>query len=392
VRILVLTFYYPPDLSAGSFRASNLVASLAKQIPPGGQIDVVTTLPNRYRTFTMEVPRAETQEAIQVRRVALPPHQSGMLDQSRAFWTFAREAQRLAAGDRYDLVFATSSRLMTATLGSWIARRQGAPLYLDIRDIFVDTMREVLPRAAALPMTTLLGALERRTIERASRVNLVSAGFETYFRERYPHQRFSYFTNGVDEEFTQFTTPVGAPPQERTAAGVKTIVYAGNVGDGQGLHAVLPELARRAEGRLRFRVIGDGSRRRELQARIEGLGNVVIVPPMARPTLMEEYRRADVLFLHLNDYEAFKRVLPSKVFEYAATGKPIWAGVGGYAARFLADNVDNVAIFTPCDASAAMTAFAQLDFSPRGRAEFVRRFSRRAISDALAADILATIR
>ena len=43
----------------------------------------------------------------------------------------------------------------------------------------------------------------------------------------------------------------------------------------------------------------------------------------------------DVLFLHLNDYSAFRKVIPSKIFEYAATGKPIVAGVSGYAAEFL---------------------------------------------------------
>jgi len=31
---------------------------------------------------------------------------------------------------------------------------------------------------------------------------------------------------------------------------------------------------------------------------------------------------ADVLFLHLNAYKAFEKVLPSKIFEYAATGRP----------------------------------------------------------------------
>ena len=46
---------------------------------------------------------------------------------------------------------------------------------------------------------------------------------------------------------------------------------------------------------------------------------------------MSEYDKASILFLHLNDYEAFYKVLPSKIFEYATTGKPIIAGVNGFA-------------------------------------------------------------
>ena len=59
-----------------------------------------------------------------------------------------------------------------------------------------------------------------------------------------------------------------------------------------------------------------------------------IIDPVSRSDLFDEYKNADVLFLHLNDYAAFRKVLPSKIFEYAATGKPILAGVAGYMQNF----------------------------------------------------------
>ena len=46
-----------------------------------------------------------------------------------------------------------------------------------------------------------------------------------------------------------------------------------------------------------------------------------------------------ILFIHLNAYPAFEKVLPSKIFEYAATGKPILAGVSGYSADFIRNNL-----------------------------------------------------
>ena len=51
LRVLVLSFYFRPDLSAGSFRASTLVDSLLAILPAGASIEVITTAPNRYRTF-----------------------------------------------------------------------------------------------------------------------------------------------------------------------------------------------------------------------------------------------------------------------------------------------------------------------------------------------------
>ena len=97
-----------------------------------------------------------------------------------------------------------------------------------------------------------------------------------------------------------------------------------------------------------------------------------------------------MLFLHLNDYPAFKKVLPSKLFEYAALGKPVWAGVGGYAARFVEEHIENAAVFAPCDLDAAVRAFEALTPVTRPRPDFVARFRSDAIMADMAEDLLAT--
>ena len=54
LKILVLSFYFKPDLSAGSFRATALVDALKEIMPIDGQIDVLSTSPNRYSSFVVE--------------------------------------------------------------------------------------------------------------------------------------------------------------------------------------------------------------------------------------------------------------------------------------------------------------------------------------------------
>ena len=190
MRLLILSFYYSPDLSAGSFRTTALVKALRERAPSGSAIDVVTTAPNRYVSFSHEAEHTETTAGVAIRRIALPPHHSDIRGQSRAFAAFARGAIVAVAGHEYDVVYATSSRLMTATLGAWIARRTHARLYLDIRDIFVETIAQVLPPVAAHIARSLFAPLESWTIGRADRVNLVSPGFEPYFRSRYGERLF----------------------------------------------------------------------------------------------------------------------------------------------------------------------------------------------------------
>lgn len=388
MKILVLSFYYRPDLSAGSFRATALVRAL-KASAPDVEIQVVTTLPNRYRSFTVDMPAAETADGISIRRIALPPHRSGMLDQSKAFLSFARAACRMVRSEKYDFIFATSSRLMTATLGAWIAWRKKTPLYLDIRDIFVDTIKDVLRPSLAMVARPVFGVLERWTIRRAQRVNLVSGGFRDYFESRYPGMRFSYFTNGIDDEFLAVAPPRAS---DTKPAHPLVAVYAGNLGEGQGLHLILPELAKRTLGTVHFRVFGDGGKRNQLLQAIEcvGASNVEVCSPIPRERLIEEYARADILFLHLNNLEAFKKVLPSKVFEYGALGKPIWAGVPGFSADFIRSEINNAAVFPPCDAAAAVAALSALTIETRPRPGFVEKYSRAAICRSMAEDILRT--
>ena len=384
-RLLILTLYYPPDLSAGAFRVSALVQALRTH-SPGLAIDVITSMPSRYQTFSIPAPERESDGMLTVRRLTLPPHRSDMRSQALSYARFAWRAARVASERQYDLILATSSRLMTATLGAWVSRRSGAPLYLDIRDLFVDTMNDVLSSRVAPLFRPILSTMERWTIRRAANVNLVSPGFESYFRRRYPHMPLSFFTNGIDDDFT-------APVASRSAGddGPITVVYAGNMGEGQGLHLIVPALAASLAGRARFRLIGDGGRRAQLAAALSAAGvtNVEILPPMSRADLLAQYQAADVLFLHLNAYDAFTRVLPSKVFEYAALGKPIWAGVAGFAADFIRREVSNAAVFPPCDAAAALRALDTLSLESTPREDFVRQYARRDIMHRMAADIAA---
>lgn len=387
MHVLLLSFYFSPDLSAGSFRMEALVTAMQSRLGADARITVITTRPNRYGSFEAQAPALEVQGGLTVHRIDLPPHQSGMRDQARAFATFAWEARRLVKRERPDAVVATTSRLMTGVLGAWAARDRGAPLYLDIRDIFVDTVGDVLPRRVTWLLKPLFSALEKWAVRSATRVNLVSPGFLPYFRPRYPDRSFSELSNGVDDAFLAIRPAQRAT--ERPAASPVHVLYAGNLGEGQGLHHILPALAQQLGDEVRFTVVGDGGRRAQLKEALAVLPQhaVTLLPPVKRTELIELYNEADVLFVHLNDLPAFEKVLPSKLFEYAATGKPIWAGLAGFPAQFTQQEIENAAVFNPCDAAGAMAAFRTLRLHTCDRSAFVDKYRRTQIMNRMADEI-----
>lgn len=389
MRVLVLSFYFHPDLSAGSFRATAMVDALREGLPEGSTIDVLSTMPNRYSSYSAEAAECQTIGNVTIRRVALPPHKSGIVDQSRAFLTYARFVSAHVFRGKYDLIIATSSRLMTAFLGSCAARWRRADLVLDIRDIFPDTVKDLRPAWLFRPASRLFSLLERLAVGRALAVNLVSRGFEPYFTSRYPSQTFFFHPNGIDEEF--MTDQIDN--HLRVDGLPIRVLYAGNIGEGQGLENILPRLAKATAGRAKFTVIGDGGRRAQLGHALEheAVTNVDILDPVGRSDLVRAYAQADVLFLHLNDYDAFKKVLPSKIFEYAATGKPIWAGVSGYAARFIETEVEGVSVFPPGNVQAAVESLDRLSLSTTVRDGFVQKYDRRWLMRTLVKDILSRL-
>ena len=68
---------------------------------------------------------------------------------------------------------------------------------------------------------------------------------------------------------------------------------------------------------------------------------------MGREELVRCYREADALFLHLKDVPMFKRTIPSKIFEYVSTGKPVVYGVEGVAKKILKDELGCEYSFSP---------------------------------------------
>ena len=382
-KVLFLSFYYEPDLCAGSFRNTSLAKELGSLLKGKVEIDVFTTLPNRYKTYQKNAPIYEKIENLNIHRIKISKHNNGFLDQIKSFSTFFFEVTKMTKSEHYDLVYASSSRLFTAYLGYRIANKKNIPFYIDIRDIFLDTMKDLLGHnPLKLLILPFLKYIENITFSKANHINLISGGFSEYFSS-YKRAQLTFFTNGIDNEFLNLIEP----PQNKKTRMV--ILYAGNIGEGQGLHKFVPDLAKNFEMQYDFVIIGDGGAKQKLINRIleTKCSNIYIKDPISRNSLIKEYEGADFLLLHLNDLNAFKKVLPSKIFEFGATDKPIIAGVAGYSAKFLLEHVSNLILVEPCDYIECIRKLKKYNYKRFKRIEFIEKFNRTNINRQMATSI-----
>lgn len=394
-RILFLTFYFEPDLCAGSFRNSPLAFELAKQSEGKNiEIDVITTFPNRYASYESNAEAVREVGNLRIERIEVPQHKSGFTDQIRSFLTYYNEVRRKIKDRNYDLVYASSSRLFTAWLGSEIARKRKIPLYLDIRDIFLDTIQDVLKNPVMkMGLFWPLKWIEWRTFGKADHINLISEGFKPYF-EKYQTSGRSFYTHGIDDLFLENNFYYPEKPDH--ARDKRRILYAGNIGEGQGLHKIIPDAAIELGDIFEFKIIGDGGTRKQLQDQLEkrGANSVMLEPPVNRDQLIREYKQADYLLIHLNDYNAFKKVLPSKIFELGATGKPLLAGISGYSRDFMKQHLPDTIFFEPGNKESFIQALKKLensDIRNPDRESFISMFKRKNVNRQMAKSILSTI-
>jgi len=385
-RILIFSFYFPPDLCAGSFRMDALAKQLARY--QDVTFDLITNEPNRYQNHIISESYA-TYPNIKVHKAPQKPHSGGLLSQTLLFYRYAKFALAFVWRNRkqpYQLVYATSSRLFTALLASIVALFLRVDLYLDIRDLFVDTIREVIGGIRGWILFLLFSPLQWFCFSRAKVINIVSAGFKPYI-EKYRPQKLTIFTNGID---TLFYDNKWSVKQQQSQP--LTIMYAGNIGAGQGLDLIVPPLAKHFNDRVQFVFIGSGSTLPKLQALTKGLSNVVFRNPVSREKMLEQLQNADVLFLTLNDLPSLYKVLPSKLFEYAAIPKPILAGLVGYAKEFATKNVDDCFIFDSLDLT---TATKHIDYLienhhkiATSRENFMQKYNRDSIMEQFAKSIV----
>lgn len=334
MKILYLSFYFPPDSGPGGVRNGLIVDELAKRGSVSG-VWVVTTMPQR---FVHDHVGSEVEiDKVKIFRVNVDNNFKGVFGQALRFYKYQRFAFRLARSGGFDFVFASSSRLGTALLGALISRKLKALYYLDLRDLVCDTVKDYWPQWYLLPLRFILCILDVFSIKCAHRINVLSSAFVERIARINGAAKVSSIYHGADAQFLHVSKVFSSNSNMCMMDGPskKLLVYAGNFGFGQGLEKFVPVISRLLSREWEIHLYGDGPKRDALIESSSHLDNVKIFPLVKRCDLPAVYASADMLFLCLNDKVAFRKSIPSKIFEYAASGKPVIAICSGQLRDFI---------------------------------------------------------
>jgi Glycosyltransferase Family 4 len=356
-RILYITPYFPPQSQVGAMRAfkfvrhlrqhgwepvvlcdlwpdAAMVSGLAERVP--ADIRVVRDYSGRARRAEArwrsgELPRLERARAPGRRAPWLRRHLPAALTNPELLPLGVhglrvphalRAAQRLLRTRHFDAIMVNADPFAALLVGARLARLTGLPLVADLRDPWAPcALRRPLRPA---PVRALVDRMERRVVERASRVILNTATTRAAYVAHYPDvdpDRFAVLHNHGDPGLLE---PAPIPVHDRF-----TMLFLGRLRrfiEGNGLLDVLTELARRGHlpGSVQLLVTGDIPGATWEAARARG------VHAYLRQGDFVPYHRigaamtgADLLLLE-SDADTDQR-LPAKLFDYLLGERPILA-------------------------------------------------------------------
>ncbi|SEQ51703.1 WcaI family glycosyltransferase [Neolewinella agarilytica] len=224
---------------------------------------------------------------------------------------------------RYDVVIAISPPFhlaFPALVHKWL---HGTKVVNHIQDLQVDAARD-LGIIKSNPLLRMLEKTEKFLLKRMSLVSTISTGMRDKLRAKgIPENNILLFPNWVDDKVI---FPVSRAESLREEWGFsdqdKIILYAGNLGEKQGLE-ILFDIAPRFEQQpdIHFLIIGEGGIKDRLVRRVDAdkLTNIRFLPLQPLEKLAPCLAAADI-HLVLQKKAAADLVMPSKLTNILAVG------------------------------------------------------------------------
>ncbi len=255
------------------------------------------------------------------RNLALP-------DRRIAWLPFAiNKGQKIVKSEHIDAIFVTCPPHSATLIGAFLKVFTGKPLILDFRDDWIGT-----PWHQSRPFIVRLieRNLESWVVKKADKVILVTEWSKNAFLKRYPKQpndKFVLIPNGCDlKEFNTIT------PQVPTTQNHKfTIMHTGSLNDSnhwtrrpvalfQAIQQIIQQQPDMVE-KIALTFTGSLPERHKELVKELGLSNIVKeLGFLPRDQWLSKMKLSDLLLVI--NYDGFATLIPGKIYEYWAVGRP----------------------------------------------------------------------
>ena len=329
-KLLVVNLYYAPDIAASGQLLSELCAGLSQR---GIDIHVVAGQPS-YTADALDTAEHETMDGVEVHRVSVGRSKGRSTLRTRGagyakfMWRAWRTASRIAKQHRPDAVLTFSNPPTVGLIGARLAARLGLHYFYVIHDIHPDVARLTGMLGAAPGVGLAWDLLNRWILRHASRVIVPSRAMRTTLtsRKSVPPEKIEVIPIWGRPELIPGSGSGNVRAELGLGDGDLLLLSSGNMGVMHPLDIVLDAAANTRDLPVRYLLLGDGVRKRALQARArsQGLANVAFMPYQQEHRFVQLLLASDACFVALRP-GAEALAVPSRSYTFMSAAKPLIA-------------------------------------------------------------------
>jgi len=336
MKILFLTDNFPPESNAPATRTYE---HCVEWVARGAEVTVITCAPNFpqgkvFAGFKNKWYQEEMMDGIKVIRVwtYITPNR-GMFKRILDYLSFCIAGFFASLFIKTDLIIATTPQLFTAVAGYLASVFKRKPWIMEVRDLWPESIKAV----GAMEQSRILKMLDRLVLflyRKADKIIVVTDAFkDRMIACGVSAEKIHIIKNGVHLHQYQPREKNNALVGKYNLENKFIVAYIGTHGMAHKLDFILECAAEVSNEQIHFLFVGDGAfkvRLVEMAKRMK-LKNVTLLDAIPKTMVAEYINIANVALINLRKSDTFKKVLPSKIFENAAMGKPILLGVEGEA-------------------------------------------------------------
>ena len=340
MNILFLTDNFPPESNAP---ANRTYEHCTEWMNKGANVTVITCVPNFpkgkvFAGYKNKLYQTEEMDGIKVIRVwSYMSGNAGVLRRTLDYISFGIMAFFVSLFIKTDILIATTPQFFTAFFGWLAAFFKRKPWVMEVRDLWPESIKAV----DAIKQNSVIDFLEKVELflyRRATRIVVVTDSFKENISDRgISKSKIDVVKNGVILNQYPILPKSESLLKQHNLEGKFIVGYLGTHGLAHKLDFILECAIMVKDPDIHFIFVGNGAKKEELleQKKRLKLNNVSLLPSVTKLETKEFISIFDVSLVNLRKSKTFKTVIPSKIFENAAMGKPILLGLEGESKQII---------------------------------------------------------
>jgi glycosyltransferase involved in cell wall biosynthesis len=232
--------------------------------------------------------------------------------------------------------------------GYLLSKIKKVPLITEIRDIWPESAYAVGMAKKNL-FFRFMESLEKLVYRHSKKiiVNAEGIGRRLASGKNVPEEKIFFIPNGADLDMFGKNAGIAETDKKYGLAGKFVVLYTGLIGLAQSPEVMIEAAKILGDnGDVAFLIVGDGALRSKCEklANDYGLKNVIFTGGRPREEMPALTQRADVAVIPYKNFELFKDVIPSKMYDYLAAGKPMIINIDGEGARIIRESRSGLVI------------------------------------------------